>query len=67
MVQARSTILKEGLTVQGRDAVKTHPAIAIERDSRTAFERALRELGLDAPAEPPRPPQLPGSEIVPCQ
>src|SRR6516164_3897294 len=39
MVQARRTILKEGLTIAGRDAPKTHPAVAVERDSRIAFER----------------------------
>jgi len=50
---ARELLDKEGLTVAGREGVKPHPAIAIERDSRLAVARLLRELDLDV--EPPRP------------
>ncbi len=46
--QARLTLLKEGLTSECRDGVKTHPCVAIERDSRLAFLRAVRELCLSA-------------------
>jgi P27 family predicted phage terminase small subunit len=62
MVQARETLAKEGLTVVTKNGTKRHPCADIERDSRTAFQRALRELDLDAdePVERPawRPPAL---------
>lgn len=60
-VQARELIARDGLTVPTADgSVKAHPAVAIERDSRLAFSRLLRELDLDAgaPSEAPRPPAL---------
>jgi len=61
MAMARAEIEAYGLTVEteagGR---KANPAVAIERDSRLAFARLVRELDLDA--EPPpdrsRPPAL---------
>mgnify|MGYP003657818394 CR=1 FL=1 len=38
---------------------KARPEVAIERDSRIAFARLLREMGLEsAPDESPRPPAL---------
>lgn len=57
--QARAQIAKDGMTVPGRFGPRTHPAVAIERDSRLAFARLLRELDLDAdmPSER-RPPAL---------
>ena len=59
--QAREAIAKDGLTVPTADGgLKAHPCISIERDSRLAFARLLRELDLDTgtPAEAPRPPAL---------
>jgi P27 family predicted phage terminase small subunit len=53
MVQARDVLREEGLTTETRDGgKKKHPACDVERDSRLAFARLLRELDLDCP-----PPQ----------
>ena len=56
--QAREAIARDGLIMLTTG--KAHPAVAIERDSRLAFARLIRELDLDA--EPPpswsRPPGL---------
>jgi phage terminase small subunit len=64
-VEARERIAKDGLVVPTADGgLKAHPCVAIERDSRLAFARLLRELDLDcdAPRAPlrssPRPPAL---------
>jgi len=52
--QARTQLDEEGLTVRGAEGgVRSHPAAAIERDSRLAVARLIRELDLDI--EPPRP------------
>jgi P27 family predicted phage terminase small subunit len=48
---AREILESEGLTVKTEAGIKPHPAIAIERDSRLACARLLRELDLDS--EPP--------------
>ena len=49
---ARAQLDAEGLTVPGREGgLRAHPCIAIERDSRLAVARLLRELDLDT--EPP--------------
>jgi hypothetical protein len=60
--QARELIARDGLVVPtgAEGGFKAHPAIAIERDSRLAFARLLRELDLDcdAPRDKPRPPSL---------
>jgi P27 family predicted phage terminase small subunit len=46
--QAREAIAVEGLTIRtGDGGLKAHPAVAIERDSRLAFARIVRELDLD--------------------
>ncbi len=59
--QAREQIVKDGILQADRFGVShAHPAVAIERDSRLAFARLLRELDLDAepgPA-PSRPPAI---------
>jgi P27 family predicted phage terminase small subunit len=60
--QARERLDREGLTVQGAEGgLRTHPAVAIERDARLAVARLVRELDLDAePAVPERagPPPI---------
>jgi P27 family predicted phage terminase small subunit len=62
MTQARDVLTDEGLTVTTKHGCKKHPACDVERDSRLAFARLLRELDLDAesPSERPewRPPSL---------
>jgi len=55
--EAQAAIERDGAYIPGRFGMKGHPALAIERDSRTAFLRAVRELGLDLEAPPSsRPP-----------
>src|SRR4051812_21525711 len=52
--QAREAIAKLGMTYQDRfGSPRARPEVSIERDSRLAFCRILRELGLDVvpPAE----------------
>lgn len=59
--QARILLASEGLVYYDRfNAPKARPEVAIERDSRIAFARLLRELDLDldAPTEAPRTPAL---------
>jgi P27 family predicted phage terminase small subunit len=59
--QAREVLAKDGLLVGTEGGMRAHPCIAIERDSRLAVARLVRELDLDT--EPPasdhiRPPAL---------
>lgn len=55
--QAQAEIAADGITVMDRHgAPKLHPAVNVERDSRIAFLRAVRELGLDLEAPTSRPP-----------
>lgn len=59
-VQAREAVAKHGLTYTDRfGAPRSRPEVAVERDSRIAFARLLRELDLDCgtPTES-RPPGL---------
>jgi len=56
--QAREILAKQGLTFSDRfDQPRARPEVAIERDSRLAFLRVLRELGLDV--EEPAAPRIP--------
>lgn len=57
---ARQVIAKNGATfIDKFGQPKPRPEIAIERDSRIAFARLLRELNLDTETpETPRPPGL---------
>jgi phage terminase small subunit len=45
--KAREQLEQEGLTMSGRQGVRPHPCIAIERDARLAVARLVRELDLD--------------------
>jgi Phage terminase, small subunit len=59
--QAREAIAKHGLTYDGRfGEPRARPEVAIERDSRLAFCRLLRELDIDVtePGTSSRPPAL---------
>jgi phage terminase small subunit len=60
-VDARLRIAKDGLTVDGREGLKTRPCVAIERDARAAFARLVAQLGLDDTDEPKRGRGNPGS------
>lgn len=60
---ARTVLEQEGLTFVDRfGQPKARPEVAIERDSRIAFARMLRELALDveAPDEAARPAPIAG-------
>jgi phage terminase small subunit len=61
-VQAREAIAAEGIVFRDdRGNPRTHPAVAIEKDSRIAFARIVRELDLDVEAPVPNrvaPPAL---------
>ena len=58
--QARKALAEYGLTYTDKQGYpKARPEVAVERDSKIAFARLLRELGLDsAPAADSRPPRL---------
>jgi P27 family predicted phage terminase small subunit len=47
MEQARKLIDAEGLVIDSPQGRKGNPAALLERDSRTALMRAMRQLGLD--------------------
>jgi phage terminase small subunit len=60
-LDARQTLKEHGTSFTNKHwDIKPHPAILIERDSRNAFIRAVRELNLseEGPAEAARPPRL---------
>ena len=62
MEQARALLATHGLTYEDAKLKRpvARPEVAIERDSRLAFARLLRELDLDVepPTAPSRPPTL---------
>ena len=61
MIHARDLVLEVGpIMLDGKGTPKAHPAVAIERDSRLAMARLLRELGLDVPVPDSRPPRRGG-------
>lgn len=58
--EAREAIERHGITYVDRfDQPKVRPEVKVERDSRIAFARPLRELALDVdpPSDAPRPPK----------
>lgn len=62
---AREKIAELGMVFLDRfGQPKSRPEIAIERDSRLAFARLIRELALDVepPPETPRPPRAGGQQ-----
>jgi hypothetical protein len=63
-VEAREAIARHGTVYVDRfDQPRARPEVAIERDSRIAFARLVRELALDVdpPDEDGRPPRLGGA------
>jgi phage terminase small subunit len=58
--QAREALAASGLTYEDRfGCPRSRPEVAIERDSRIAFARLVRELNLDInPPGDARPPRL---------
>ena len=59
--QARATLDADGLTfIDDRKNIRPHPLISVEKDSRIAFARMIRELDLDVQPPPTRarPPSL---------
>jgi P27 family predicted phage terminase small subunit len=63
--EARAALRKHGPTYNDRfGQPRSRPEVAIERDSRLAFCRILRELRLDIqPDDDPRPPDLNGGRL----
>jgi phage terminase small subunit len=58
-LQAREAIAEHGTTfVNNHGDVKPRPEIMIEKDSRNAFMRALREMNLSEEPPDSRPPKL---------
>jgi len=59
MQEARETLARDGAYYRNRfSEPRPHPALAVERDSKTTFARMLRELRLDVPVPDDRPPQM---------
>src|SRR5262245_55031479 len=45
--EAHERLRSEGLTIAGREGLKAHPCISIERDARAAFAALVKQLALD--------------------
>jgi len=62
--EARQRLAEDGAYLPDRfGQLRAHPAVAVERDSRIAFIRAVRELALDEDGpEMPRPPRIGGRD-----
>src|SRR5688572_6536310 len=61
--EARALLARDGIVVNTENGPKTHPAVAVERDSRLAFARLVREVGLDVQeVATPRPIALPANQ-----
>jgi hypothetical protein len=59
LTNARQAIERHGMSyTDDKGMIRSRPEVAIERDSRTGFMRAVRELDLGSDVEPPRPPAL---------
>ena len=59
--KAREVLDREGVSYRDRfDCPRARPEVAIERDSRIAFSRLIRELDLDTSLtpDPSRPPAI---------
>jgi P27 family predicted phage terminase small subunit len=53
--QARQSLAEHGLTfTDNKGMIRARPECAIERDSRIAYIRAVRELGFDKELAPPK-------------
>jgi phage terminase small subunit len=62
--QARAALNEHGLSYEDdRGMIRPRPEVAVERDSRIAYLRAMRELKLDAP--PPKNPRIGGIGWIP--
>jgi P27 family predicted phage terminase small subunit len=57
--EARRVLDTNGLIIRDRfGGLKQHPCVAVERDSRLACARLLREMALDIEAPEARPPRV---------
>ncbi len=56
--EARGVIDRDGAYISDRfGGMKSHPALAVEKDSRALLLRAIREMGVDlVESRPSRPP-----------
>ncbi len=56
MRQAQKQLKKEGLVFKHKYGVKPHPCVMAERDSRTAYLNALKQLGIGSDRRGPGRP-----------